>query len=262
MFGYIYKTTDLETGKIYVGQKRSKIFLGTKYFGSGKIIRRIIKKYKDLNLDINNRLKVELLEECMSQEELNDREMFWIKELNSHSIYGYNLSDGGGGGNHNLGKTFPNRKHHDNSGENNPMYGKTHTEETKKLIGDANRGKRHTDDVNKKKGRPGTVMPKETREKISVANTGKEFSESHKERISQSRKGRIFITNGIETKSIYPEEMSLYDESIWRRGRTFKSNPWNKGETASTNQKLKDIGQKTKATRTKNGGYIPWNKKQ
>lgn len=38
MYGYIYLTTDLQTGKIYVGQKKSAKFLGDKYLGSGNQI--------------------------------------------------------------------------------------------------------------------------------------------------------------------------------------------------------------------------------
>ena len=66
MYGYIYKTTDLETGKIYVGQHKSKSF-DTKYYGSGIVISKLIKKYGF------DRFKCELLESCNSLEELNDR---------------------------------------------------------------------------------------------------------------------------------------------------------------------------------------------
>lgn len=36
MYGYIYKTTNLINGKIYIGQKKSEKFLGINYLGSGK----------------------------------------------------------------------------------------------------------------------------------------------------------------------------------------------------------------------------------
>lgn len=44
MIGYIYKTTNLINGKIYIGQKRSKKFLKERYLGSGKILKKAIKK--------------------------------------------------------------------------------------------------------------------------------------------------------------------------------------------------------------------------
>lgn len=70
MFGYIYKTTNLVNGKIYIGQKKSDRFLGNKYLGSGKILCSAINKYGADNFI------VEMLEECMDVYTLNDREMY------------------------------------------------------------------------------------------------------------------------------------------------------------------------------------------
>lgn len=36
MYGYIYKTTNLINGKIYIGQHKANKFLGQSYLGSGK----------------------------------------------------------------------------------------------------------------------------------------------------------------------------------------------------------------------------------
>ena len=41
MYGYVYKTTDLESGLIYVGQHKSESF-DNKYYGSGIIVSRKI----------------------------------------------------------------------------------------------------------------------------------------------------------------------------------------------------------------------------
>ena len=41
---------------------------------------------------------IEIIERCENQIELNEREKFWIKVLNSKSPNGYNLSNGGGAG--------------------------------------------------------------------------------------------------------------------------------------------------------------------
>lgn len=70
MYGYIYKTTNLINNKIYIGQKKSNEFLNEKYLGSGKILRQAIDKEGKQNF------KVELLEECESAQELNEREIF------------------------------------------------------------------------------------------------------------------------------------------------------------------------------------------
>ena len=70
----------------------------------------------------------DILEEC-TQDKLNEREMYWIDYYNSYKS-GYNKSLGGEG---TIGK--------DNSGENNPMYGKHHTEEAKRKMSEAHKGK-------------------------------------------------------------------------------------------------------------------------
>ena len=90
MYGYIYKTTNLVENKIYVGQKKSNKFLGNKYLGSGKILKLAVKKYGEENF------KVELLEECDSKEQLNEREIYWISTLNARERgVGYNICTGG-----------------------------------------------------------------------------------------------------------------------------------------------------------------------
>lgn len=85
----IYKTTNLINGKIYIGKDTKN---NTKYFGSGILIERSIKKYGKDNF------KKEILEYC-TIDNINDKEKFWIKEMNSQDInIGYNISKGGDGG--------------------------------------------------------------------------------------------------------------------------------------------------------------------
>lgn len=89
MYGYIYKTTNLINGKIYIGQHISNKFT-SKYFGSGIKIKSALKKY-----GVGNFI-VELIQECESIKELNDSEMFWIAEFNSTDpSIGYNIKLGG-----------------------------------------------------------------------------------------------------------------------------------------------------------------------
>jgi group I intron endonuclease len=86
----IYKTTNLINNKIYIGQDSKN---NPKYLGSGLILKKAIKKYGEKNF------KKEILEHCINQDELNEREKYWIKELNSIVPNGYNITDGGTGGN-------------------------------------------------------------------------------------------------------------------------------------------------------------------
>ena len=88
---YIYKTTNLITGLIYIGQRtfEGKI-LKDSYLGSGVVFLKSINKH-----GIENFSK-EILE-IVSREELNEREIFWIKFYNStNEKVGYNISKGGG----------------------------------------------------------------------------------------------------------------------------------------------------------------------
>lgn len=93
MYGYIYKTTNLVNGKIYIGQKTSEIFIES-YKGSGIILRKALDKYGEENF------KVEILEECNSKDELDLAEKKWIKVLKAtDDSTGYNIAEGGQGGN-------------------------------------------------------------------------------------------------------------------------------------------------------------------
>ena len=93
MYGYIYKTTNLINKKIYIGQKKSKIFLENKYLGSGLYLKRAVKKYGKENF------KVELIAWASNREELNNLEKYYILKYNSlNSNIGYNIANGAFGG--------------------------------------------------------------------------------------------------------------------------------------------------------------------
>ena len=83
----IYKTTNKIDGKIYVGQDK---YNKSSYFGSGTIIRQMLKKFGKENFTR------EILAHCNSQEDLSKKERYWIKKLDStNPIVGYNLATGG-----------------------------------------------------------------------------------------------------------------------------------------------------------------------
>lgn len=75
-YGYVYKITNNLDGKIYVGLRGSSRF-DESYWGSGVHITRAIRKHGVENFSR------EILEWCKSKEELNQREIYWIAELNS-----------------------------------------------------------------------------------------------------------------------------------------------------------------------------------
>lgn len=92
MYGYIYKTTNLVNGKIYIGQHKAQVF-DKEYHGSGKLIRRAFEKY-----GIDN-FKTELLKWCETRFDINKYEKIYIHIYHSDDLnVGYNISKGGDGG--------------------------------------------------------------------------------------------------------------------------------------------------------------------
>jgi len=132
----IYKTTNLINNRIYIGKDK---YNNPKYLGSGKLLKQAIKKYGKENF------KKEILDYCSDEEHLNEREKFWIAHLNCQiSDQYYNIGEGGEGGD-NL--TYnPDREAICKkmstlmTGEANGMFGKTHSDETKKIISDNRKG--------------------------------------------------------------------------------------------------------------------------
>lgn len=89
MYGYIYKTTNLLNEKIYVGQRKSKEFIKS-YYGSGTLIKNAISKYDKENF------KLEFIDFAMSPDELDNLEIYYIKEMKANVKFGnYNLAEGG-----------------------------------------------------------------------------------------------------------------------------------------------------------------------
>lgn len=82
-----------------------------------------------------------MLESIDEQEKMDEREIYWIKEYNStNKDIGYNLSEGG-------------KVNRAMKGENNPFYGKKHSDETKQKLklAHANRTyRKHTEEEKQK----------------------------------------------------------------------------------------------------------------
>jgi hypothetical protein len=89
--GIIYKISS-PSGKVYVGQTVRSFnarIRNHKCKSSGcTALKSAINKYKD-------QMKYEIIEDNVPQEQLDEREIYWIKELNSLAPNGYNLSSGG-----------------------------------------------------------------------------------------------------------------------------------------------------------------------
>ena len=179
--GFIYKTTCLINGKIYIGRHEGKE--NDNYLGSGILFTNALKKYGKENF------KREILRRCYSQHELEIWEYFYIKVLKSQNPeVGYNIADG----DVNSSRGNPARRPEVRekmkesakirfcNPENNPMYGKHHSEEARRKIAEKRLGISWTD---------------EQRKKMSEQRKGKKrnkpFSEETRRKMSESAKRRM-----------------------------------------------------------------------
>lgn len=115
IYGYIYKTTNLLSGKVYIGQKQGEFC--SKYLGSGIYVLRAIKKYGKLNF------RVVQIASAEDKSELNVLEIHYIRKYKK-THRSYNISPGGTGG----------WTGTDQSGKNNPRWGAHLSDATKKKI--------------------------------------------------------------------------------------------------------------------------------
>jgi group I intron endonuclease len=217
---YIYKITNKLNNKIYIGKstdgrKHKKL----SYYGSGLLIGRAIEKY-----GIGNFTK-EIIDECSNNDELCDRETYWILHYNSTDrLVGYNITAGGDGGD-----TMSNHPEISIIKEkiSNTLKGRVFTEEHRE---------------NLRKNHP--FKKEEHRIKHSRSLKGKAKSEHHRASLSKATKKAyengflsifqtnnpmvvnkyIWITNGItgENKRII-EGSSLPDGFVYGRSHYKKT---------------------------------------
>lgn len=129
---YIYKITNTINGKCYIGQHKMPKGRETfkRYMGNGIAIRQAIIKYGKKNF---TKYILEYIEDDEKHETVSEREKFWIKECNSLYPNGYNIAIGGEGG---ITSEIAKR-----SVATRKSRGYKHSEETKKKISLANKGK-------------------------------------------------------------------------------------------------------------------------
>lgn len=260
MYGYIYKTTNLVNGKIYIGQHKSQVF-DRNYHGSGKLIHRAFEKY-----GIGN-FKTELLKWCETRPDINKYEKIYIRIYHSDDLaVGYNISKGGDGGDTFSGLTDAEKEHRRkkmkmsmsgriviNNGEiekyvksdelhdyldNGFIEGCLHTPERDRIRSESKKRfyREHPDFRNSSMF-----------EKGSSGFTGKHTEET-KEKIRQKLIG---TKQSEETRKLKSKLLKERYANGWQspmKGRT----PWNKGRKM-TPEELKYRSEVRK-------GQIPWNK--
>ena len=236
MYYIIYKTTNILNNKFYIGKHQTNN-LKDSYIGSGKALVQAIKKYGRENF------KFEILFYLNSEEEMNAKEKEIVTEEFVKNPQTYNLTVGGEGGpvfkgKHHSEKTKELlRKNHKDVFLTNDQkekallkskqtrlqkYGCWTSDITKNKISE---GKRKS---NVQKGK--TIKPKRTKEESNKLRAetllGHIVSQETRDKISAKNKGQIplnkntiCITNGLINKFIKEEDLTLWENQGWKRGR-------------------------------------------
>jgi group I intron endonuclease len=166
---FIYQITNIDTNDFYIGKTTRKLEkrlyqhnYDTFQRNSQTHLHRAIRKYGKNNFIIS------ILDEAFSNQELNEKEKFWIENKKPH----YNMTKGGDGGDVSNSPNYI-------KSQKNKKY--RHTEETKKKISEGN----------KKKKKP---FSEETKAKLSLIRKGKKMpprTEEWKIKQSISQKKRF-----------------------------------------------------------------------
>lgn len=230
MYGYIYKFTVKDTGKIYVGKhKFDKEELDENYWGGGIAWKNVLKKYG------KNSIVREVLEYCDDLDTLNTREKYWIEYLNAtDKLVGYNISIGGDGNPWQKGmprseeskiknslthiELYKDESYHKKVSDGtklamsredikNKLIGRKLSDDHKKKLSDAAKGKNnpnwntHWTDDRKKKAADTRANSEKWKNHINTIGDklrGIPKSRNHRESLSLAKKGKCLYTNGIE----------------------------------------------------------------
>ena len=230
----IYKTTNLISGKFYIGKDK---YNNENYIGSGKILKNAIYKYGKENFT------KEIIEFCNNYEELNEKEIFWI-DFTSATENGYNIATGGDGGD--TISNHPNRdeickNHSEWMLKNNPTRGRKRTKD------EIDRWKYSYIGKYRGENNPmfGSKRDQSTKNKISEARKiwWIELSEEDRviigKKISESNKGKTGRNWTGEQKIAHSEWMTL-------------NNPMkDKTHTPEVKMLLSELNKKPKSDKTK-----------
>jgi hypothetical protein len=212
MFYTVYKITNKISGSYYIGKHKTKN-LNDDYMGSGKLIRRAIKKY-----GIENFVK-EYLFIYDNEQEMNNKEAEIVTEAFCLQNNTYNICRGGTGGFSYINRTGKN------------LYGKN-GENGKKSLSKANsvlKELRKDPCYRASKSQKLKLAQKESYKKGRKNGFfGKSHSDTTKKRIGitnsilqsgtrNSQFGTMWITDGIANKKI---KVSDQIDEGWKKGRT------------------------------------------
>ena len=232
----IYIIRNEINNKVYIGKsenlkRRIKRHITTLFNGTNgnKHLQAAFEKYGSENFDVS------LLQILNKDDDINEREKYWINYFNAtDKRFGYNKTKGGDGGNSYMEcmteeerEAVLQKKSEMHKGKNNPIYGKHCYTNGKEL--------RYFDDEEAKeyiangwyKGVPDSIKENERLASMGKKNGfyGKKHSDEVKTKLSEERKGnknwnygKTIYHKGNEQKYISKDEIETYEADGWIKG--------------------------------------------
>lgn len=210
----IYLITNIENKKQYVGITKFSIEERfSQHTKRGFLLTQAIQKYGEQNFSI------ELIEEVESADRAYELEIFYIQKYNTKVPHGYNLTNGGDGI-YGVVISEDDRKRRSeimkklHKEKRTGMYGKNHSEETKKKMSAASKGK-------SKPWLVGVKKSEEAKEKIRQRNLGRTLSKEIRKKISENHHDISGKNNPMYGKNHSPETIEKMREKAKSRSKRF-----------------------------------------
>ena len=211
---YVYEWYFIDSNEVFhVGKGKGNRAWNTKH-RRNSYFKSIIEKYKD-------NVNVRIYKDNLTNEEACDLERERIKYYWSLNQAKTNFHEGGLGGNTGNYSSEIIEKRRDTvkrlgtyKGENNPMYGKTHTKEVREKISKVHKGKKMSEESRKKmsEGHKGFRHSEESKRKISENNKGKVITPEMRAKISKTLiKHKYTVILNDEVVAIIDGVMNLYE---------------------------------------------------
>lgn len=230
----IYKITNLVNGKIYVGKTIHdlKVRIGQHKNDSKSTTRSYSSKlYNAIKKYGWDSFKWEIVEKCKNESELNEREIFWIKNLGTING-GYNINEGGNGGDNY--KNHPNLEGIKKKISDGVKNSNRWTDEKRKINGDRIRGDncpmKRPDVVEKFKGDNNHMRQEKHRKRLSENNPMKneEIRKKHLDAVN-TPEFKLNMSNKIKGKKHPPRSQEHRDKlSASNKGKKLSQEHKNK----------------------------------
>lgn len=216
----IYKITNNQNNKVYVGQTivgfEIRITTHKRELGSNR--HKNAHLQRAWNFYGEESFTFAIIEYC-GKENIDEREIFWIKQLDTMN-FGYNLESGGNRHKYVADSTKLKVSEAVKLAWANPEFRQKmselmtkerreklsllcrrnkHTEEAKKKISIALSKRMISEETRQKLRNAQSNKSEETREKLRVANIGRTFSEETLRRMSEGQKKRVHFPASVET---------------------------------------------------------------